>query len=490
MSALAGLDQKIDAFVKPVSEWFLNLLFWPVPVGEGVTSPFIVLWLLAGVIFCTVYFRLVNLRHFKDGICLLWPRNNDPKAPGSYTNYQALATCLSGTVGLGNIAGVAVGLSAGGPGAAVWLCLMGFLGMSVKFAEGVLGSKYRVKLKGGEYVGGPMHYISQGFAEKGKNWVKAGAILAAIYAICTIGGSLGGGNMFQANQTFKQFVEVTGGTDASWWADKGWLFGIILAGLTGAVIWGGLNSIVAAASKITPIMGIIYILGGMTVVVVNYQNIGAAFSLMFHEAFTPQAGYGAFMGGLIWGVRRAIFSNEAGLGTAGLMHAGTKTNNAVPVGYVAMLGAFFDTVVICTITALVLVFSGVLPEARSSDIQGIELTSQAFATVLPWFPYVLAATVFLFAYSTLITWFYYGLNAVRYLADNKTAYDKVFKIIFLICVVLGAGAQLGTVVDFADAMFFIMAIPNLIGLYVLASTVKKEYKKYNRENKPKKKKSR
>lgn len=488
MSAVQGLDQKIDALIKPVSDWCLDLLFWPIPVGDGVTMPFIVGWLLAGVIFTTIYFRLVNVRHFKDGIKLLWPKNNDPKAPGSYTNYQALATCLSGTVGLGNIAGVAVGLSAGGPGAAVWLCLMGFLGMSVKFAEGVLGSKYRVKLKGGEYVGGPMHYISQGFAEKGGNWIKAGAILAVIYAICTIGGSIGGGNMFQANQTFKQFVEVTG-AESSWWADKGWLFGIILAGLTGAVIWGGLNSIVSAASKITPIMGIIYIIGGGLVIGVNYQNIGDAFALMFREAFTPQAGYGAFMGGLIWGVRRAIFSNEAGLGTAGLMHAGSKTNNPVPVGYVAMLGAFFDTVVICTITALVLVFSGVLPEARTTDIQGVEMTSRAFATVLPWFPYVLAVTVFLFAYSTLITWFYYGLNAVRYLAKNKTDYDKAFKVIFLVCIVLGAGAQLGTVVDFADAMFFVMAIPNLIGLYVLAGVVRKEYAAFNKSGgKPKKKK--
>jgi len=485
-SSTLGLDQKIDALIKPVADWSLNILFWPIPVGDGVTMPFIVGWLLAGVIFATIYFRMVNFRHFKDGMRLLWPANNDPKAPGSYTNYQALATCLSGTVGLGNIAGVAVGLSAGGPGAAVWLCLMGFLGMSVKFAEGVLGSKYRVKLKGGEYVGGPMHYISQGFAEKGGKWVKAGAILAVIYAICTIGGAIGGGNMFQANQTFKQFVEVTGGADASWWADKGWLFGLILAGLVGAVIWGGLNSIVATASKITPIMGIVYLAGGLTVVAVNYANIGDAFALMFREAFTPQAGYGAFMGALIWGVRRAIFSNEAGLGTAALMHAGSKTNSPVPVGYVAMLGAFFDTVVICTVTALVLVFSGVLPEARTSDIQGVELTSQAFATVLPWFPYVLAVTVFLFAYSTLITWFYYGLNAVRYLARNKTGYDKAFKIVFLICVVLGAGAQLGTVVDFADAMFFLMAVPNLIALYVLASKVKKEYKKYNRETRPKK----
>lgn len=470
-----GLDQKIDAAVKPVADFCLDVLFWPIPVGGGTTMPFIVAWLLAGVLFCTVYFRLVNLRHFKDGMHLLWPKNNDPKAPGSYTNYEALATCLSGTVGLGNIAGVAVGLSAGGPGAAVWLCLMGFLGMSVKFAEGVLGVKYRTKIASGEYVGGAMHYISRGFAEKG--WVKAGVWLAAIYAVCTIGGSLGGGNMFQSNQTFKQFVVVTGG-DASWWADKGWLFGIVLAVLTGAVIWGGLKSIVAAASKITPIMGIIYVAGGLIVIGVNIEHVGDAVRLMFREAFTPQAGYGAFMGAIVWGVRRAIFSNEAGLGTAGLMHAGSKTNHAVPVGFVAMLGAFFDTVVICMITALVLVFSGVLPEVRSSDIAGVELTSQAFATVLPWFPYVLAVTVFLFAYSTLITWFYYGLNAVRYLAGSGDKVDKAYKIVFLICVVLGSGAQLSTVVDFADAMFFVMAIPNLIGVYLLADVVKREYADY------------
>ncbi len=473
----ANLDQKIDAAIKPVADFCLDILFFPIPVGGGTTMPFIVGWLLVGVLFCTVYFRLVNLRHFKDGMRLLWAKNNDAGAPGSYTNYQALATCLSGTVGLGNIAGVAVGLSAGGPGAAVWLCLMGFLGMSVKFAEGVLGSKYRTQTSVGEYVGGPMHYISKGFAEKGGNWIKAGAVLAVIYAVCTIGGSLGGGNMFQSNQTFKQFVEVTG-AQTSWWADKGWLFGIILAVLVGAVIWGGLNSIVSAASKITPIMGIVYITGGLIVVGVNFDRIGEAFSLMFREAFTPQAGYGAFMGAVVWGVRRAIFSNEAGLGTAGLMHAGCRTHNPVPVGFVAMLGAFFDTVVVCTITALVLVFAGVLPADRTSDIQGVELTSQAFASVLPWFPYVLAVTVFLFAYSTLITWFYYGLNAVRYLFGDGKTVDKAFKIVFLLCVVLGAGAQLGTVVDFADAMFFVMAIPNLIGLYVLAGVVRREYDAY------------
>ncbi|NBX66999.1 MAG: alanine:cation symporter family protein [Proteobacteria bacterium] len=477
---LTNLDQTIESTLKPFADWASGLVFYKIPVGGGAEIPFIVAWLLAGVLFCTLYFRFVNIRHFKDGFKYLWPKNSNPNAPGSYTYYEALATNLSGTVGLGNIAGVAVGLSAGGPGAAVWLCLMGFMGMSVKFAEATLAVKYRTQLHNGEYVGGPQYYLAEGLKQKGK--AQLGRILAVIFAVCCIGGSLGGGNMFQSNQTFKQFVEVTGGA-AGWWADKGWLFGLVLAVLVGLVIIGGLKSIVAAASKITPIMGIIYLTGGLVVIGINYEHIGDGIALMFREAFTPEAGLGAFLGAVIWGVRRAIFSNEAGLGTAGIMQAGTKTDHPVPAGFVAMLGAFFDTVVICMVTALVLIFSGVLPETRTSDVAGVELTSQAFATVLPWFPYVLAVTVFLFAYSTLITWFYYGLNSAKYLMGDSRKVDTGFKVVFLGCVVLGAAMQLSTVVDIADVMFFIMAIPNLIGIYMLADVVKHEYSDYMQRSK-------
>ncbi|MBU6235482.1 MAG: amino acid carrier protein [Alphaproteobacteria bacterium] len=475
-----SLDQSIQEALKPFADWSSGLVFYKIPLAGGAEVPFIVAWLLAGVIFCTVYFKFVNIRHFKDGFKLLWPQNTNKDAPGSYTYYEALATNLSGTVGLGNIAGVAVGLSAGGPGAAVWLCLMGFMGMSVKFAEATLAVKYRTRLSDGEYVGGPQNYLQEGLKEKGKAGL--GRILAVIFAVCCIGGSLGGGNMFQANQTFKQFVEVTGG-DASWWADKGWTFGIILAVLVGLVIIGGLKSIVAAASKITPVMGIIYLTAGLVVVGINYDRIDDGIALMFREALTPEAGLGAFLGAVVWGVRRAIFSNEAGLGTAGIMQAGTKTDHPVPAGFVAMLGAFFDTVVICMVTALVLIFSGVLPETRTSDIAGVEMTSQAFATVLPWFPYILAITVFLFAYSTLITWFYYGLNSAKFLMGDSRKVDIGFKAVFLVCVVLGCAMQLGTVVDIADVMFFIMAIPNLIGIYMLADVVKREYNDYMQRSK-------
>lgn len=473
---LANLDQTIETAIKPVADAALGVVFYNIPLGGGAEMPFIVAWLLAGVLFCTFYYRFVNLRHFKCGFKNLTGANNNPDAPGSYTNAEALATCLSGTVGLGNIAGVAVGLSAGGPGAAVWLCLMGFMGMSVKFAEATLSVKYRTRQADGEYVGGPMRYLSEGFREKGMP--RLGKVLAVVFAICCIGGALGGGNMFQSNQTFKQMIEVTGGADASWWADKGWLFGVILAVLVGLVIIGGLKSIVAMASKITPIMGILYVGAGLIVIGANYRHIGEGVALMFREALTPEAGMGAFLGAMVWGVRRAIFSNEAGIGSAGIMHAGTKTDHPIPVGFVAMLGAFFDTVVVCMVTALVLIFSGVLPETRTNDVAGVELTSQAFATVMPWFPYILAVTVFLFAYSTLITWFYYGLNSARYLMGEGRAVDIGFKAVFLLCVVLGSAAQLGTVVDLADAMFFVMAIPNLIGIYVLAPVVKREYSEY------------
>lgn len=473
---IANLDQTIEQAVKPVADWALGIVFYEIPLGGGASMPFIVAWLLAGVIFCTVYYKFVNIRHFRQGFRLLLPGNNNPDAPGSYSNYQALATCLSGTVGLGNIAGVAVGLSAGGPGAALWLCLMGFMGMSVKFAEATLAVKYRTRLSNGEFIGGPMLYLKEGFRELGM--ARVGKILAAIFAVCCIGGALGGGNMFQANQTFSQMVEVTGGQGASWWADKGWLFGLLLAGLVGVVIIGGVNSIIAAASRITPIMGLIYITAGLVVIAVNIHNIGPALSTMFEAAFTMKAGAGAMLGAMVWGIRRAIFSNEAGIGSAGIMHAGTKTDHPIPVGFVAMLGAFLDTVVICMVTALVLMFSGVLPAEHTSSVAGVELTSKAFATVLPWFPEVLALTVFLFAYSTLITWFYYGLNAARYLMGDRRAVDIGFKAVFLICTVLGSAVGLGTVVDLADAMFFVMAIPNLIGVFMLAKVVRREYKHY------------
>lgn len=475
-----SFDQSIEAVVKPVADAALAVVFYKIPLGAGAEIPLIVAWLLAGVLFCTLAFRFVNLRHFGDGFRYLKGKHCNPDAPGSYTNAQALSTCLSGTVGLGNIAGVAVGLSAGGPGAAFWLCLMGFMGMSAKFAEATLAVKYREKLSNGEYIGGPMHYLSKGFAELGK--ARTGRFLAGFFAVCCVGGALGGGNMFQANQTFSQMVEITGGRDLSWWADKGWLFGLILAFLVGLVIIGGVKSIVAVASRITPVMGAVYLGAGLLVIGVNYTHIGDGLMLILRDAFTPQAGLGAFLGSLVWGVRRAIFSNEAGIGSAGIMHAGVKTDHPVPVGFVAMLGAFFDTVIICMVTALVLVFSGVLPETRTDAVAGIELTSRAFATVLPWFPYVLALTVFLFAYSTLITWFYYGLNSLKYLLGDKKGVDTGFKIAFLSCTVLGAAAGLGTILDLSDAMFFMMAFPNLIGLYLLSGVVKREYSDYIQRN--------
>jgi len=472
-----SFDQAVNDAVKPVADAALGVIFWPVPLGAGAEMPLIVAWLMAGVLFCTFYFKFVNFRYFAQGMRLLRGKADEPGAPGNITYYQALASCLSATVGLGNIAGVAVGLSAGGPGAAVWLCLMGFLGMSAKFAEGTLAVKYRKLLPNGEYVGGPVEYLSEGFAAKGGKWTKFGLVLSFIFAICCIGGALGGGNMFQANQTYKQFLEITGG-DTSWWADKAWLFGLVLSGLVALVIIGGFKSIVAATSIITPLMAAIYMVAGAIVIGVNFSHIGDALHAIFSEAFTPKAGMGAFLGAMVWGVRRAIFSNEAGLGSAGILHASTKTNYPAAAGMVAMLGAFFDTVVICMMTALVLVFSGVLPADRTSDIAGVELTSRAFAQVLPWFPYVLAVCVFLFAYSTIITWFYYGLTSARYLFGSSRAVDISFKVVTLVCVVLGTSLQLGTILDLGDAMFFIMAVPNLIGVYVLAPVVMQEFKKY------------
>lgn len=474
MTTLLTIDQQIEMAIKPAADALMSMMFFDIPLAGGAAMPFIVAWLFAGALFTTLYFRFVNLRFFAHGMGLAHPKNDDPNAPGNLSNYEALATCLSGTIGLGNIAGVAVALSVGGPGAAIWLCIMGFLGMSTKFAEATLSVKYRTKLENGEYVGGPMYFLKDGFAEKG--WPRLGAALATLFAICCIAGTLGGGNMFQANQTFQQFVVITGG-EAGWLADKGWLFGLGLAALVGCVIIGGLNSIAAVASRITPFMGLLYIVAGLIVIIVNAHNIMPAIGAMLRGAFTLEAGVGGLLGAIIWGVRRAIFSNEAGIGSAGIMHAATRTHYPASVGMVAMLGAFFDTVVVCMITALVIMFSGVL-DTQPEGMAGVALTSQAFATVLPWFPYVLTFVVFLFAYSTLITWFYYGLNAAKYLAGDSKIIDWGFKVLFLACVVLGSAVSLSTIIDLADGLYFAMAIPNLIGVYVLAPVVKKEFDKY------------
>ncbi len=481
-----SLDTLINEKMTPVSNAALSVVFYSIKYPFGATGddvtftmPLILIWLVFAAIFFTFYFGFANLTFFKHAIDLVRGKHDKHSGgDGQINRFQALTTSLSGTVGLGNIAGVAVAISVGGPGAMFWMILMGFFGMSSKFVECALGVKYRHKHADGRMFGGPMYYLRDGFAEMSPKLKPFGAIMGLFFAVCCIGGALGGGNMFQANQAFGQFVYVTGG-ETSFFADKGWLFGLVLAGLVAAVILGGIQQIAKVASKIVPFMAAIYLFAGLVLVLMNITEVPAAFVAIFKGAFGLDSVAGGFLGAIIQGVRRAAFSNEAGIGSAAIAHAAAQTDSAVSQGFVAMLGPFIDTVVICTMTALVIVVSGVYVDG--AGMEGVALTSRAFETAFPWFPYLLALAVFLFAFSTMIAWSYYGVKAFTYIFGESTASETVFKLVFCAFTVIGASAQLGTVIDFTDAMIFAMAVPNIIGLYFLAPGLKRDVQAYAKE---------
>jgi AGCS family alanine or glycine:cation symporter len=481
-----SIDTLINDAFAPLANTVGSIVMYAAPLTDDPDGPkirLIVAWLALWAVFFTFYFRFISVRYFVHGWHLITGRHkehNHHTAPGEISNFQAIATCLSGTVGLGNIAGVAVAISLGGPGAALWMGLMGFFGMSSKFAEGALGCKYRQPAKEGfssGYVAGPMYYIKHAFAERG--WVKLGAAMAGMYALFTIGATLGGGNMFQANQVYQQALYVTGG-DASFLAGHAWAFGLVMAAMVGVVIIGGLKSIARVASIIVPVMAAVYLVAGLVVLGVNIHAIPAGVGTIFNGAFSVQAGLAGFLGALIAGVQRAAFSNEAGMGTAAFTHSYARTHQPITQGFVAMIGPFVDTVVICMMTALIIVVSGVYgePGAVAGTYQGVVVTSKAFETVLPWFPYLLAFTVFMFAYSTQITWFYYGLLGCTYLFGQGRRVEWTFKIIFLLAVVVGCASSLDSIIDFTDATFFALAIPNLIALYLLGPELRRDIKAY------------
>ncbi len=472
LAADHSIDEKINALVSPVSNAIVAFIFTSVPVN-GVAVPLIVVWLIAAATFFTFYFRFINLRALKHALELVSGKYSDPRAAGEVSHFQALATALSGTVGLGNIAGVAIAVSLGGPGATFWMILAGFLGMSSKFVECTLGVKYRNVYEDGTVSGGPMYYLQKGLAERGMGGL--GRVMAIFFAICCIGGSIGGGNMFQVNQAFQQVVNITGG-ETSFMADKGWLFGVVTAFIVGLVIIGGIKSIARVTEKIVPFMGLLYITTGLVVIAFNYPLIPDAFGQIIAGAFSPEGVTGGFIGVLITGFKRAAFSNEAGVGSAAIAHSAVKTNHPVTEGMVALYEPFVDTIVVCTITALVIIITGSYDPTASTS--GVELTSRAFATALPWFPYVLSLAVVLFAFSTMISWSYYGLKSWTYLVGEGKRNETIYKLMFLAFVVIGASMNLQPVVDFSDAMIFIMTLPNVIGLYLLAPVVKRELDDY------------
>ncbi len=474
-AAQDGLDQRIDQAMRPAADAVAGFIFSSFSI-DGVAVPYVLVWLLAAATIFTLYFRFINFRAFRHGFQLVRGDYNDPMAAGEVTHFQALATALSGTVGLGNIAGVAVAVSLGGPGATFWMILAGLLGMSSKFVECTLGVKYRNEYTDGTVSGGPMYYLSKGLAERSERLRPLGKLLAVLFAVFCVGGSFGGGNMFQANQSFKQVVAVTGG-DASWMADKGWLFGIVIAVLVGLVIIGGIQGIARVTSKIVPFMGILYVTAGLTIVGLHIADIPDAFVAIFQGAFSAEGIAGGVVGVLIQGFRRAAFSNEAGIGSAAIAHSAVRTSRPVTEGFVALYEPFVDTVVVCTVTALVIVVTGSWDPSVDPS-QGVALTSAAFESTISWFPWVLTVAVVLFAFSTMISWSYYGLKAWTYLFGESVVTDAVYKLMFLAFVVIGSSMQLGAVIDFSDAMIFAMAFPNVLGIYFLLPVVRRELDEY------------
>ncbi len=469
--AQQSLDDRISDAVAPVTDRIVDIVFFEVTIGDA-GLPLIVVWLIAAATFFTLYFGFINVRGFRQSLRIVRGDYHDESDPGEVHHFQALTAALSGTVGLGNIAGVAVAITLGGPGATFWMVVAGLLGMSTKFTECTLGVKYRRERADGTVSGGPMYYLSRGLREE-RGMPRLGAFLAVFFCITCVFGSLGGGNMFQSNQAHQQLVSVTGGEE-SFFADRGWLFGLIIAVVVGAVILGGIRSIARVTSRVVPFMGILYVIAGLVVLGVNVTAIPGAFGDIFAGAFSPEGVAGGFVGVLIQGFRRATFSNEAGVGSAAIAHSAVKTREPVTEGYVALLEPFIDTVVICTMTALIIIVSGAL----ATDAEGVALTSEAYESVLPWFPNVLAVAVILFAFSTMLAWAYYGSKAVGYLFRDSRAAETGFKLVFCVFVVIGATMDLTAVIGFSDAMIFAMSLGNIAGLYLLAPVVKRELNGY------------
>lgn len=466
---IVGIDKKIDQFFNTYLGWFANTIFYGVKIEDGVTFPLIVGWLFVAAIIFTFYFGFIQFRKFRLSIDIVSGKYTDPnsKDKGEVSHFQALTSALSGTVGLGNIAGVGVALAIGGPGATFWMIVCGLFGMASKFTECTLGVKYRNEHADGTVSGGPMYYLSKAFKEKGH--AKIGKFLAVGFAIMTIFSAFGAGNMFQGNQANAMIVQTFGIAPG-----YGWVTGVILAVLVASVIIGGMPSIGSVTSRLVPSMALLYI--GMSVIVLayHYDQIGSAFEQIFVGAFTGAGVAGGFIGALIQGLKRATFSNEAGVGSAAIAHAAVKTKEPVTEGLVSLLEPFIDTVVICTMTALVITISGM----NTGALSGVELTAAAFTETSFIFEYLLALAVVLFAFSTMISWSYYGLKGWTYLFGQSKTNEIVYKTIFCLFVIVGASISFGAVIDFSDAAMFAMSIFNIIGLYYLMPIVKKELKSF------------
>lgn len=495
------IDKMIDEQFGKATGWFVELIFYKIKFTDTIEIYWVLFPLILGALYFTIYFKFINLRGIRTSINIVRGKYDGidhhesmhgagdlvdgdhietigiEDHEGEVSHFQALTAALSATVGLGNIAGVAIAVSIGGAGATFWMIIAGFLGMASKFVECTLGVKYRDITEDGTVYGGPMYFLSKGLKSIGMTGL--GKILAVVFAIFVIGGSFGGGNMFQVNQAFQLVQNISGG-EASILAGKGWLFGIVMAVLVGIVIIGGIKSIAKVTDKIVPFMVGIYVLASFFVILSHYNMIGEAFGQILEGAFTPVGVAGGTIGVLVQGFRRAAFSNEAGIGSASIAHSAVKTKYAASEGLVALLEPFIDTILVCTMTALVLIITGNVTSENAGldNAQAILLTSSAFESVISWFPYVLTVAVILFAFSTMISWSYYGYQGWAYLFGKGKKAEYLYKVIFCIFVIIGSAASLGSVIDFSDAMIFAMMVPNMIGIVFLAPKVKEELNKY------------
>jgi AGCS family alanine or glycine:cation symporter len=471
-SLFAVLESGFEAWiVSPIESLiFFDLAFWDNAAGDALQLPIVVVWLVLGALFFTFRFQFINLRGFRHGIDCVRGRYSDPGDSGEISHFQALSAALSATVGLGNIAGVAFAVGIGGPGAVFWMIVGGLIGMSSKFAECSLGQRYRTIDANGHVTGGPMIYLTSGLAEIGH--ATLGRVLSVIFAVMCIGASFGGGNMFQANQSFaliRQEVPLLGSGGGQI------AFGLVLVILVALVIIGGIRRIGEVASILVPGMCALYMVCGVLVLLTHASEVPAALGHIVGDAFSFEAGLGGFVGTLVQGFRRAAFSNEAGVGSAAIAHSAARTEEPIREGLVALLEPFIDTIVVCTTTALVIVVTGAWndPEAGS----GITMTASAFATVFPWFPKVLTVIAVLFAFSTMISWSYYGERSWVFLFGGRSLLG--YQLLFLAFTFGGVVFQNADVVlNFGDLMILGMAFPNIAGVVLLAGLIKKDLDRY------------
>ena len=466
MADAPSFAERIDAALTPVSDFVSSIIFYSVTIA-GVSLPLVVIWLIAAALVLTFSLRFINLRGFRHAWGLIINPRDHAGASGEISHWQALSSALSGTVGLGNIASVPVAIAIGGPGAVFWMILAGFFGMSSKFAECALAVKYRKVRPDGSTLGGPMYYIEEVFGRLGlKTLGKAAAIF---FAVMAIGASI---SVFQVNQSHAQFANVTG-------LNVPVVFGVIMASGVAFVILGGIKRIGKVTGILVPLMGALYLSAGLVILAMNFTAIPDAFVTIFRSAFGLDAAGGGLVGALINGVRRATYSNEAGVGSAAIAHSAVKTNEPLTEGYVALLEPFIDTIVVCTITALVVIVTGAyLPYLYGDNVVGIEITSAAYESAFTWFPYILLVASILFAFTTLVSWAFYGAQAAAYLFGDTKRVDVLFKLSLCFVLSTGAAVSLSSIINFIDSMLFGMCIPNIIALYLLLPELKRDVTAY------------